>query len=184
MGGGDKPLLTVGGQAMLARVIAALDVQPIAISANGDPGRFAGFGHPVLNDGAFQGQGPLAGLLAGLDWASALGMTALLTVPGDTPFLPPELSATLWPPPSCAASSGRRHHLVALWPVSCRDSLRAKLGAPGSRRVADFAAFIGMRDVDFAVRTVDPFVNVNTRDELDQARAIALLGGAHVSDGN
>ena len=66
MGGGDKPLLMVGGQPMLASVIAALGLQPIAISANGDPARFAAFGLPVLPDGAFQGQGPLAGLLAGL----------------------------------------------------------------------------------------------------------------------
>jgi molybdopterin-guanine dinucleotide biosynthesis protein A len=81
MGGGDKPLLTVGDQTMLASVIAALDLPHTAISANGDPARFAAFGLPVLSDGPFRGQGPLAGLLAGLEWAASLGMTALLTRP-------------------------------------------------------------------------------------------------------
>ena len=126
MGGGDKPLLEVGGDTMLSRIIAVLreDVAAIAISANGDPARFARFALPVLPDGQFEGEGPLAGVLAGLDWASALGAGALLTVPGDTPFVPHGLAGALSPAPACAASNGRAHHLVALWPVGCRDELR------------------------------------------------------------
>jgi len=166
----DKPLLTVGGRTMLAAVIAALDLPHIAISANGDPARFATFGVPVLSDGEFQDQGPLAGVLAGLDWAASLGMTALLTAPGDTPFLPHGLADRLSPPPCCASSAGRRHHLVALWPVECRTELRALLSAPGPRDVAGFAERIGMRHVAFAVRPLDPFVNVNTRDDLARVR--------------
>ena len=171
MGGGDKPLLEVAGQPMLARVIAALGVSPIAISANGDPARFASFGLPVLPDGGFAGEGPLAGLLAGLRWAEALGMSSLLTAPGDTPLLPAGLASHLQPAPCCAASQGRRHHLVALWPVSCATTLHTTLSAPGSRRVADFAERIGMICVDFAVLGGDPFVNVNTPDELAKLQA-------------
>ena len=128
---------------------------------------------PVLPDGAFAGQGPLAGLLAGLDWAAALGADALLTVPGDTPFIPPGLAAALAPPPACAAGNGRVHHLVALWPITCRDSLRQLLAAKGRRDVAHFAGAIGMRRVDFAVAKWDPFLNVNTPEDLALARAIA-----------
>jgi molybdopterin-guanine dinucleotide biosynthesis protein A len=178
LGGGDKPLLRVGGCTMLASVIAALEVPDIAISANGDPARFARFALPVLPDGAFAGQGPLAGLLAGLEWAASLGMTALLTAPGDTPFLPTGLASRLAPAPGCAESGGRRHHLVALWPVSCAQALHDLLSAPGPRRVAVFAEHIGMRPVDFAVRTFDPFANVNTCDELAQARAYAGADGS------
>jgi molybdenum cofactor guanylyltransferase len=182
MGGGDKPLLTIGGRSMLASVIAALDVRPTAISANGDPARFAAFGLPVLSDGIFQGQGPLAGLLAGLLWAESLGIATLLTAPGDTPFLPPGLAARLRPAPCCASSNGARHHLVALWPVSSAKILHSLLAAPGSRRVADFAERIGMRHIDFTVESADPFVNVNTPDELTRARAIARQGGASSKD--
>jgi molybdopterin-guanine dinucleotide biosynthesis protein A len=173
MGGGDKPLLTVGDRSMLAAVIAALQVRPVAISANGDPARFAAFGLPVLPDGPFIGQGPLAGILAGLDWAASLGMTALLTAPGDMPFLPSGLASWLAPAPSCIASAGNRHHLVALWPVVCAEPLRKLLSTSGSRRVADFAARIAMRYADYRVRTDDPFANVNTRDDLALARAKA-----------
>jgi molybdopterin-guanine dinucleotide biosynthesis protein A len=173
MGGGDKTLLTVGDRTMLAAVIAALEIRPIAISANGDKSRFALFGLPVLSDGAFQGQGPLAGLLAGLDWAASLGISALLTAPGDTPFLPRGLAAWLTPAPSCVCSGGHRHHLIALWPVGCADALRGVLSKPGPRSAAHFAERIGMRYAEYDVRAGDPFVNVNTRDDLARARTAA-----------
>jgi molybdenum cofactor guanylyltransferase len=173
MGGTDKPLLDLAGRRMIERIVAALDVRLVAISANGDPARFAAFQLPVLSDGALTGEGPLAGVLAGLDWAADLGVEALLTVPGDTPFLPSGLAAALAPAPACATSNGRPHHLVALWPVPCRVELRQRLSAPGRRDVVDFARRIGMRRVDFPVAKWDPFFNVNTPDELATARAIA-----------
>lgn len=175
MGSADKPLLEVGDTPILSRIIAALrpDAAAVAISANGDPARFAAYGLPVLPDGGFAGQGPLAGVLAGLDWTAAIGAEALLTVPGDTPFVPRGLAAALAPPPACASSNGRTHHLVALWPTTCRDTLRALLAAPGSRAVARFADAIGMRRVAFPAGKWDPFLNVNTPDDLATARSLA-----------
>jgi molybdenum cofactor guanylyltransferase len=175
LGGGDKPLLLLGRTPMLTRIIDMLrpEAAAIAVSANGDPTRFAAFGLPVLPDGAFADAGPLAGVLAGLDWAAACGAQALLTVPGDTPFVPAGLAQRLAPPPACAVSAGRVHSLVALWPIGCRDRLRALLGAPGRRDVRYFAAEIGMRQVDFAMAKWDPFLNVNTPEDLAVARAIA-----------
>lgn len=175
MGGRDKPLLDVGGRTMLSRIIAVLrqDAAAIAISANGDPTRFVEFGLPVLPDGQFEREGPLAGVLAGLDWASANGNQALMTVPGDTPFVPRGLFGALSPPPACAASNGRVHHLVALWPVGCRDELRGLLSVPGRRDVGHFAQRISMRRVDFPMAKWDAFMNVNTPGDLAVARAIA-----------
>ncbi len=188
MGGGDKPLLDVGGRSLLAHVLARLRAEPvdaIALSANGDPGRFAAFGLPVLDDGDFVGAGPLAGVLAGLDWAAgqraagqggaAQRADVLLSLPGDTPFLPAGLLAALAPAPACAASVGaggttRAHVLVALWPVAARGALRAWLAAGRSRKVGAFAAEIGMREVRFAAE--DAFLNVNTPAELAAARAL------------
>ena len=175
LGGIDKPLLELAGQSLLERIIDRLLPQaaPIALSANGDPARFAAFGLPVLPDGAFAGQGPLAGVLAGLDWAATQGADTLLTVPGDTPFIPPDLAAALAPPPACASSVGQVHHLVALWPVTARAALRRFLSEPGPRGVRDFTAGLAMRRVDFPAVAWDPFHNVNTQDDLTAARLLA-----------
>jgi len=176
MGGGDKPFLEVGGVPMLARIIAVLqaDIADIAISANGDAARFAAFRLPVVRDGAFAGEGPLAGVLAGLDWAAACDADALLTVPGDAPFIPAGLAAALAPPPTCIASGGRVHPLTALWPLSCRDALYRLLSQPGPRAIHSFAARIGMRQVDFPSCSHDLFLNVNTADDLALARDLAV----------
>ncbi len=173
MGGGDKPLLPLAGRSMLARILAtlALDHAAIAISANGDPARFGG-AYPVLPD-PVAGQGPLAGVLAGLDWAAALGAEALLTVPGDTPLVPPGLAQALAPAPAAAESCGRTHHLVALWPVAAAPALRAWLARPGGRSVQRFAATLGMRRVGFAG---EPFANVNTPADLAALEARVHAG--------
>jgi molybdenum cofactor guanylyltransferase len=173
MGGGDKPLLVLAGQQMIERIVAALDMPRIAISANGDPVRFSALNLPVLDDGEFTGEGPLAGVLAGMEWAASLDADALLTVPGDTPFIPRGLAAALAPAPACAATEGRLHHLVALWPVASRAALRRVLSSPGRRDVMHFARRIGMRRVDFPMAKWDPFLNVNTPEDLAAARAIA-----------
>ncbi len=139
MGGGDKPLLERRrASRMIARIIAALDAVP-------DRDQCQWRSRAVRRASACRCcptarlpvEGPLAGLLAGLDWAAGLGADALLTVPGDTPFIPRGLAAALAPAPACAASNGRAHHLVALWPVACRDDLRRLLvGAGAPRRCA------------------------------------------------
>jgi molybdenum cofactor guanylyltransferase len=180
LGGLDKAFLDIGGQTALAHVLARLTGQAaaIAISANGDVARFSAYGLPVLPDGDFANQGPLAGLLAGLDWAARQGAQALLSVPCDTPFIPADLAATLAPAPACAESLGRVHHLVALWPVAARLALRALLERPGPRGVARFAESLGMRtvaysEVAFPGGSWDPFLNINTPDDLALAGEIA-----------
>jgi molybdenum cofactor guanylyltransferase len=186
LGGAEKPLIRIGGRTILERILAALgdDVAAVALSANGDPSRYSRFGLPVLPDGPFAGQGPLAGLLAGLDWAATLGAAELLSLPGDTPFLPPGLAARLAPAPAVAASGSRRHHLVALWPVTARTSLAARLAAPGSRAVAAFAVTLGPRVVEFPASPYDPFLNINTPDDLARGQAIAeaVAGPPALSD--
>ncbi len=109
----------------------------------------------------------LAGVLAGLDWAASIGADALLTIPADTPFTPAGLAAALTPAPSCAASLGRTHHLVALWPAHAAADLRAFLSGNGPHAAHRFGALIGMTAVPFAATTDnDPFRNVNTPEDL------------------
>ena len=139
---------------------------PIALSANGDPARFAAWSLPVLQDTS--ADGPLSGLAAGLAWAEAIGADTLLSVPVDTPFIPTDLAARLAPSPSCAHSA-RTHHLVALWPVpATRAALTRLLAAPGSRAAARLAAQLATRLVAFPA-TPDPFLNLNTPADLQAA---------------
>jgi len=161
MGGVDKPLLPLGGTTILAEILTRLRPQAgaIALSANGDPARFGVYGLPVLPD-PVPDQGPLMGVLQGLDWAAGRGAEALLTIPGDTPFIPPDLISRLSPAPACASSAGHVHPLVSLWPVACRDRLRGWT----NKRVRSFAETIGMRIVAF--ENDGAFLNVNTPADL------------------
>lgn len=170
MGGGDKTLLPVGGRPILAAAIDAIGLPDIAISANGDPARFAAFGRPVLPDRDFAGEGPLAGLLAGLRWAATGGFDALLTVPGDMPFLPAGFVRALLPAPAAARHGAQVHHLVASWPVSAGDALQSFLERQRSRRVADFAAYIGSLHHDFSLLPAHVFSNINDRLQLERAQ--------------
>lgn len=179
MGGVDKPLLPLGGEPILARIATRLHPQcpaGLVLSANGDPGRFKDiFDGPVLPDSLPGLPGPLAGILAGLEYAAGLpGVTQVLSVPGDAPFLPEDLVARLAASPgpiAVAASGGREHYTAALWPIALRDDLRAWLAA-GERRVGGFIARHGSSVVEWPVEPVDPFLNLNAPEDFACAEGI------------
>nr|WP_038144259.1 molybdenum cofactor guanylyltransferase MobA [Thioclava atlantica] len=178
MGGTDKAMLGLAGRPLFSHVAGRIgpQVAALAISANGDPLRFAPL--PVLADPPERrGEGPLAGVLSGLDWAAAQGMDLLLTVPTDTPFLPRDLVARLdeaggGTEIAIAASAGRAHPSVALWPLAERDRIAA-LFAAGERRLRMAAP--GAREVAFDA-TPDPFMNLNSPEDLRTAEALLDAG--------
>lgn len=184
MGGGDKPLREIAGKTILARVIerVAKPGRMLVINANADPARFSRFGLPVVADAMPDYPGPLAGILAGLDWAADnSSATDLLSVPGDCPFLPLDLAERLEAarsrlrlPLACAGSGGWTHPVVGLWPVSIRDDLRAAL-ASGERKIDRFTARFGCPTADWPIEPLDPFFNVNTPEELARAQKLAAL---------
>ena len=185
LGGGDKPLRLLGGRPMLACVLERLSPQVglVALSANGDPARFATFGLPVLPDGGAEGQaGPLAGILSGLQWARReTDRTRLLTVAGDTPFFPVDLAVRLSAASAddpdriaVAASGGRRHPVFALWPVSLEEDLKRFLAESATFSVTSFLDMHDAATVDFPMLRIegeeaDPFFNVNTPQDLAEA---------------
>ena len=180
MGGGDKPLVALGGRPLIRHILDRLGPQaaPLALNANGDPARFREFGLPILEDSLPNRPGPLAGILAALDWAAAMAASHVLTVPGDTPFLPDDLARRLedairaGAPAALAASGGRRHPIAGLWPVAARDGLRRAIAEDGLRRVGEWARGLGAVPVDFAIDPFDPFFNLNAPDDLAEAERL------------
>jgi molybdenum cofactor guanylyltransferase len=187
MGGADKALVEIGGRTMLARVVARLAPQcdGLILSAHGDPERFAAFGLPVVADAIEGFAGPLAGVLAALDWAAAnrpgVGWLASLAV--DCPFAPRDLVARLRAatsraaPLAVAASGGRRHPIIALWSLALREDLRRALVVEGCRKVDRFAERFGPTVVAWPDAPVDPFFNVNTPADVAGAERLAALDG-------
>jgi len=186
MGGRDKALIQLGAKPLLAHVLDRLrpHLAMIALNSNADPALFASSGLDVLADRSDDRPGPLAGLLAAMEWAASKGATHVLVTPADTPFIPDDLvasfSAATTPerPVVLAASNGARHPVTGLWPVTLREPLARFIVEDDKRRVTTFADRHGAQTLDFPLvataggEPYDPFFNVNTPDDLAAAEAI------------
>ena len=185
MGGGDKSLMDLGGQTILARVISRLapQVEAMALNANGDPERFSGYGLPVVADSIEGFAGPLAGVLAGMDWAHGQGAEYIVTAAADTPFFPDHLliglqmaqesegtplAMALTPDP---VRKFARHPTFGLWSVGLRDDLRGALEG-GIRKVVQWTEPHGCAKMVFNFDGGDPFFNVNTPEDMVVAQSM------------
>jgi len=185
MGGGDKGLLRLDDRMLIEHVIARIapQVSTLVLNANGDPARFSEFGLPVISDSAEGFAGPLAGVLAGLDWASEQGNDTIVTVAADTPFFPTNLvtvmsdvRAKAGTPLVMASTQGpgigqHRHPTFGLWPVALREDLRRSL-RDGLRKVVDWTDKHGCATAEFPVIGYDQFFNVNNPQDLESARLL------------
>ena len=183
MGGGDKGLRMLAGRRLLDHVTDRLrpQVAAMALNANGDPARFAAFGLPVLPDTLPDWPGPLAGVLAGMDWAAEQGAEAVVSVAADTPFFPRDLVARLQSaagPSGLALAATReggklwRHPTFGLWPVALRADLRAALTG-GLRKVVLWTDRHDAGTAEFSTDPFDPFFNINTPKDIQTAEELA-----------
>jgi molybdopterin-guanine dinucleotide biosynthesis protein A len=188
MGGGDKPMRRIGGRTILDRVIARLKPQcdGLILNANGDPARFAAFGLPVIADGVADFPGPLAGILAALDWAAANrpDVEFVLSAAADCPFLPRDLVSRLYgalreqnAELAVAASNGQSHPVIGLWSVGLREALRHALVVEDVRRIDRWTARYRLATVTWPAQPLDPFFNANTMDDIAEAERLAALDG-------
>ena len=178
--GREKALEQIGGFTIIDRIISQLapQVARIAINANGDAGRFRHTGLQVVPDFRSDVATPLAGLHAALSLAKAEGYEAALTVPSDTPFLPDDLMARLagaGRPAAIAASQGQAHYLTGLWSVALWQGVAQALDEPRTPRLQDWVERCRAATVTWPVEPFDPFFNVNTPEELAEARRIAAV---------
>jgi molybdopterin-guanine dinucleotide biosynthesis protein A len=188
MGGGDKPMRQIGGRTILARVVARLNSQcdGLILNANGDPARFASFGLPVVPDTVQYYPGPLAGILAGLDWTAVNRpeVSWVLSAAADCPFLPRDLVARLHRARAeqnaelaVAASGGRSHPVIGLWSVGLREELRHALVVEDIRKTSRWTARYRLATVTWPTEPLDPFFNANTMDDIAEAERLADLDG-------
>src|SRR5215475_1783345 len=188
MGGGDKCLRPLDGRPILDRIVERVQpqVKHLVLNANGDAARFAAYDLPVVADSVEGFAGPLAGVLAGLDWAAANAPDCpwVASVPTDAPFLPADLVARLHEATdagadlACAASAGQSHPVVGLWPVRLRDDLRHALTVEQVHKVDVWTARYRLATVDFPIAGIDPFFNTNRPEDL--AEAERLLAGRRI----
>lgn len=187
MGGGDKCLVPLAGRPLLAHVVerARPQVGTLVVNANGDPARFAPFGLPVVPDTVPGFAGPLAGVLAGLDWAAGHAPHArwVASIATDTPFFPPDLIARLRAAAeneaadiAVAASAGRTHPVFALWPVRLAGALRHALAEEGVRKIDLWTARHRVATVAFPAEPLDPFFNLNTPGDVAEAERLVAGG--------
>ena len=183
MGGGDKALRVIGGVPLLDRVIERMrpQVETLVLNANGDPARFAGFGLPVVPDSVPDYAGPLAGVLAGLDWTAEHrpDCAYVVSVATDAPFLPRNLVSRLvrgmeksGADLACAASAGQPHPVIGLWPVRLREDLRRAVVDETVRKVDVWTARHCLVTVPFPSEPIDPFFNANRPEDLTTAASL------------
>ncbi len=185
MGGGDKPLRTLGGRPILDRVIdrARPQVADLLLNVNGDPARFANYALPTAGDVIDGHAGPLAGILTGMEWAAESHPDAswLVSFATDAPFFPDDMVARLLRAAgeqgtemACASSGGRTHPVFALWPIALRDALRRAMVAEEMRKIDAWTARYSLAVVDFNAdgpAGLDPFFNINKPENLAEAEA-------------
>ena len=183
--GRDKALVELAGRSLVSWTVARLAPQVGALAISRHDGRLDGFDTdlPILADAGDRRDGPLAGLLAGLDWAAAAepDATHVITVPVDVPFLPSDVAARLLAlrqstgVAACVATSGgHRHWTTALWPVAARHALRAAMRDEGLRRIGLMLERLGVGEAEWSTTPFDPFINLNTPEDLAAAEAIVL----------
>jgi molybdopterin-guanine dinucleotide biosynthesis protein A len=188
MGGGDKPMRTIAGKTILERVIARLGPQcdGLILNANGDPARFESFGLPVIADSVADFPGPLAGILAALDWMAAHRpeVQLVLSAAADCPFLPRDLVTRLEMTRTAqhaelavASSGGQTHPVIGLWSVQLRDELRHALVEEDIRKIDRWTARYPLATVSWPASPVDPFFNANTVEDIAEAERLAALDG-------
>jgi molybdopterin-guanine dinucleotide biosynthesis protein A len=189
MGGVDKALIPLGGTTLIERAIARASVQvsDLVINANGDPQRFAHLKLPVVADRVAGFVGPLAGIFAAFEWMRANRPKArwLASFACDCPFLPMDMVERLVEKARsdharvAVAASGSQHHPVfALWSAEIASTSEDVLVKGGFRKMDHFIATLPNVRVSFAAEPIDPFLNINTPEELARAEEYIVEQGA------
>lgn len=184
MGGGIKSLKRLGASSILEQVISRANpqVEQLLLNVNHEASMFLHLGLPLIKDSLPGYLGPLAGVLAAMEWLNQDEHKHhgqwLASFPADSPFFPHDLVEKLYLAATekgadiaCASYQGRSNQLFALWSVDLEADLRHELNS-GQRKVRDFQSRYRCVHVSFDAPGPDPFFNINTPEELHTARQL------------
>jgi molybdopterin-guanine dinucleotide biosynthesis protein A len=183
MGNIDKAMVKLDSQPLLNRVLERMapQVSNVIINANGDPARFSQWKLPVVADTISEFPGPLAGVLAAMEWAKEHQPQCkwIASVPVDTPFVPQDLIARFYSTVTdndadltCAKSDGRAHPVVGLWPVRLAENLREAMVDENLRKVDLWTGRFKLIHTEFETDPIDPFININRPEDIEKAKQI------------
>jgi molybdopterin-guanine dinucleotide biosynthesis protein A len=175
--GGNKPGRLLAGRTLLDHILAKVESWqlPAALSVRGAIGERMEVGLPLLPDE--EGSGPIAGVASALRFAVRKGLDAVLTLPCDTPLapldLPERLAAVLGGRVRAAAaeSGGRLHPSCCCWATGAAAEMLAYLGT-SRRSLSGFAERLNVRSVEWPIEPFDPFLNINSEEDLAEAERI------------
>ena len=181
MRGEDKSLMPLAGLPLIGHALNRLSsqVDRIIINTNGNHSDFNSFGLPIVSDSIEGFLGPLSGILAGMDYAAEYGYSHLLTVAADTPFFPDDLCQRLLID-CCKINIAKTQSIVdqhnlhptfGLWDVGLRENLRTALMSD-MRKVMGFVKKHEWRSITWIKKDYDPFFNVNTPEDMENAKII------------
>jgi molybdenum cofactor guanylyltransferase len=183
MGGGDKCLRQLAGRCLIDILIERVQpqVSNLIINANGDPKRFEAQGLEVVPDSIDGYAGPLAGVLAGLEWAenNVPDVSWVASFATDAPFIPKNMVLRLSQAievnnteMACAMTNDRTHPVFALWPIRLIKDLRKAMVEEEMRKIDRWTSRYKISHVNFPSEPVDPFFNVNHPEDLARAESI------------
>jgi len=184
MGGGDKCMRPLLGRPILDWVTerAVPQTSYMIINANGDASRFQDYALPVVADSVEGFQGPLAGILAAMEWGASQhpDVKWIVSFPADAPFVPAGLVQRYLDAAEdqgadlvSARSAGRVHPVCGLWSTSLAGDLRHALTQENVRKIDRWTARHRLAEVAFETDPYDPFFNINESDDLKRAEEIA-----------
>ena len=127
-----------------------------------------------------KGLGPLGGVLSAMKWVKENNKNYewVSTFPADTPFFKKEILQKFYKEIEIEKSrlffiksNKTRHNIFGLWSIDLLDKLEEDLNR-GDRKVELWANSVGVKVIDMDFKNIDPFFNINTKEDLEKAKDI------------
>ena len=181
LGGGIKSLIKINNKKIFDIILERIQPQidRIIVNSNIEDTEISKYKFPIIKDEKQGYLGPLAGIQAGMQWLNKNKPKVdwLLTLPGDTPFIPLNLVSCFEEKINqdskiiLAKSNDKIHPIIGAWHTSLLTSLNEHLES-GTRKILEWAENHPLDFLEFNEKNYDPFFNINTQIDINKAEDI------------